>query len=123
MAINEEYRQLEIAAEVEELMRTLAHSTRDVPKPSESYPMLGELGAIIDHAAQVCDQLASWNTRAQHGRHHDGEDGGTTDSPRAVAYQLTSAASALRKASEHVLSAQGFSSAVRWYDEPQNSRR
>ena len=37
MAINEEQRQLEIAAEVEELARALAHSTRDVPHPRDSY--------------------------------------------------------------------------------------
>ena len=51
MAINEEQRQLEIAAEVEELARALAHSTRDLPHPRDSYRLLGELGATIDHLA------------------------------------------------------------------------
>ena len=32
----------------EELARTLAHSTRDVPHPRDSYRLLGELGATID---------------------------------------------------------------------------
>lgn len=45
MAINEEQRQLEIAAEVEELARTLAHSTRDVPNPRDSYRLLGRVGS------------------------------------------------------------------------------
>jgi hypothetical protein len=43
MAINEETRQLEIAREVESLTRTLAHSTRTIPNPSESYNLLAEL--------------------------------------------------------------------------------
>lgn len=61
MAINEEQRQLEIAAEAEELARTLAHSTRDVPHPRDSYRLLGELGATIDHLAQVIDQGGSFD--------------------------------------------------------------
>ena len=42
MAINKQERQLEVAREAEELLRTLAHSTRDVPHPFESYALLGE---------------------------------------------------------------------------------
>ncbi len=52
MAINEETRQLEIAREVEELTRTLAHSTRTVPHPNESYNLIAELGLIVDHVQQ-----------------------------------------------------------------------
>lgn len=36
MAINEQDRQLYVAREAEELLRTLAHSTRDVPHPRDS---------------------------------------------------------------------------------------
>ena len=78
MAINEEQRQLEIAAEVEELARALAHSTRDVPHPRDSYRLLGELGATIDHLAQVIDQLGKWHSRTEDGTHYDGEDGDGT---------------------------------------------
>lgn len=35
MTINEQDRQAQIAAEAEALTRTLAHSTREVPKPVE----------------------------------------------------------------------------------------
>ena len=72
MAINEQERQLEVAREAEELLRTLAHSTRNVPNPCDSYSMLGELGAINYHVAQVCDQLASWHSRVEDDNRSDG---------------------------------------------------
>lgn len=121
MAINEQERQLEVARDAEELLRTLAHSTRDVPNPRDSYSMLGELGAIIDHVAQVCEQLASWHGRVEDGKHYEGEDGGSTGSARAAADELTTAASALRLTSNHVNRAHSLNAVVRWYPEPQES--
>lgn len=121
MAINEESRQLEIAAETEELTRTLAHSTRDVPHPLQSYRMLGELGATLDHLAQVCAQLSTWHSRAEDGTHYDGEDGGRTGSPRAAADELRTASSALRLASGHIGKAHTHNSVVRWHAEPKQT--
>ncbi len=121
MAINEKYRQLEVAREAEEMLRTLAHSTGDYPNPQDSYPMLGELGAIIDHTAQVCDQIARWHSRAEDGKHYNGEDGDTTGSTQATAAELTTAANALRVASQHILRAHGHNSVVRWYPKPQEN--
>lgn len=121
MAINEEQRQLEIAAEVEELARALAHSTRAVPHPIDSYRLLGELGATIDHLAQVIDQLGKWHSRTEDGTHYDGEDGDGTGSARAAADELTTAANMLRLASSHVHRAHGHNGVVRWYQEPQES--
>lgn len=120
MAINEEQRQLEIAAEVEELARALAHSTRDVPHPRDSYRLLGELGATIDHLAQVIDQLGKWHSRTEDGTHYDGEDGDGTGSARAAGDELTAAANMLRLASSHVHRAHGHNGVVRWYDEQPN---
>lgn len=119
MAINEEGRQLEIAREAEELLRTLAHSTRDVPNPRDSYSMLGELGSIIDHVAQVCDQLASWHSRVEDGKHFEGEDGGRSGSPLAAAAELNAAADALKLAANQVNGAHSHNSVVRWYPQPQ----
>ena len=121
MAINEQGQQLDVAREAEELLHTLAHSTRDVPNPRDSYSMLGELGAIIDHVAQVCDQLASWHSRAEDGKHYEGEDDNRSGSPRAAAAELTTAASSLRLASNHVHRAHSHNAVVRWYPEPQES--
>ncbi|AQP45888.1 hypothetical protein ACWIFB_16390 [Dietzia sp. NPDC055340] len=121
MAINEEQRQLEIAAEVEELARTLAHSTRAVPHPIDSYRLLGELGATIDHLAQVIDQLGKWHSRTEDGTHYNGEDGDGTGSAHAAADELTTAANMLRLASSHVGRAHSHNGVVRWYQEPQES--
>lgn len=123
MAINEESRQLEIAAEAEALTRTLAHSTQAVPHPSDSYTMLGELRATLDHLAQVCTQLGTWHTQAQDDTHYDGEDGGRTGSPRAAATELQAAASALRLASGHVGAAHAHNAVVRWYEDPRQAEK
>ena len=79
MAINEEYRQLEVAAEVEELTRTLAHSTRDVPNPRDSYRMLGELGAT---STTLRRSVSRWLGRVEDGMHCEGEGGDSTGNPR-----------------------------------------
>ncbi len=121
MAINEEQRQLEIAAEVEELARTLAHSTRDVPNPRDSYRLLGELSATIDHLAQVIDQLGKWHSRVEEGTHYNGEDEGQTGSPQRAADELSRAARALTAASMDIGLAHTSNSFVRWYQEPQES--
>lgn len=115
MPINEEYRQLEIIEHVEALTRTLAHSTRNVPLPRESYSMLGELGACIRHLAQVTEQLAGWHNRVEDGIHYEGEDGGGTGSARAAATELTTAVSALNLAANHVDRAYTCNGGVRWY--------
>lgn len=67
--MNEDYQQVEIAAEAEERLRTLAHSTRTVPTPSDSYGMLGELRSSIEHLEQVCRQLGAWHAGLQEGEH------------------------------------------------------
>ena len=47
MPNNEERWQVQVAKDLEALARTLAHSTRDVPTPFDSYTLLGELTATI----------------------------------------------------------------------------
>lgn len=119
MAINEQGQQLDVAREAEELLRTLAHSTRDVPHPRDSYRLLGELGATIDHLAQVIDQLGKWHSRTEDGTHYDGEDGDDTGSARAAADELITAANMLRLTSSHLHRAHGHNGVVRWYQESQ----
>lgn len=116
MAVNEEARQLDVASELEEAARTLAHSTRAVPKPFESYRLLGELSATADHLAQVLAQLATWHAATQDGTHYDGEDGGRTGSPQAAADELHAAARAVTEASEHIGRAHAHNGVVRWYE-------
>lgn len=120
MAINEQYRQLEVATALEGQARTLAHSTRDVPSPPESYDMLGELRSTLDLLEQVTRQLAAWHKRAIDGQHYAGEDetgdGGTATIVAAAA--LEQAAAAIAAASAAMNTAHSANGKVRWKSEP-----
>ena len=74
MATSQPHRQTEIAQTLEQTARTLAHSTRDVPAPFDSYRLLGELAPTVDHLEQVCRQLGEWHRQAIDGQHYAGED-------------------------------------------------
>lgn len=121
MAINEVHRQVEVAREAEELLRTLAHSTRDVPHPFESYALLGELTAAADHMEQVCRQLAAWHERVVDGTHYNGEDerGDGATGTVTTAAELHRAAAAFDAASAALREAHAANGVVRWYDDPQ----
>lgn len=117
MTINDEHRQLDLVREAEEALRTLAHSTRNVPQAQESYALLGVLADLIHHTSQVCDQLAGWHNRAVPGKHYTGETNGhVVDSSIAVAGDLSLATKALRAASSHVHQAHQRSSLISWHD-------
>ncbi|MBD8518875.1 hypothetical protein [Plantibacter sp. CFBP 8804] len=111
MAVNEESRQLEIAAEVEAAVRSLAHSTRTVVNPADSYRMLGELGATIDSLTQVCAQLATWHKGTVSGKQYTGDDDGMT---QAAADQLQEAVTYLNVVSRALGQAHSASGDVRW---------
>ncbi|MFC7403421.1 hypothetical protein [Citricoccus sp. GCM10030269] len=119
MSINEEHRQTDIAAEMEAAARTLAHSTRTIAVPSDSYALLGELHATTDHLSQICRQVAAWHDAAGDGTHYQGQDpsadGETGAGTAAAASGLRQAASALSEATQALMAANG---AVRWYPQP-----
>lgn len=118
MTVNEEHRQVEIARDLETQARTLAHSTRDVPAPSASYALLGELVGTIDNLEQVCRQLGAWHARVVDGTHYAGEDArgdGATGTVTAAA-ELERAAVALATASAALRSAHSANAVVRWFD-------
>lgn len=78
----------------------LAHSTRSVPVPSDSYFLLGELRATVDDLEQVCRQLGAWHAGVVDGVEYEGEDArgdGATGTVTAAA-ELDRAASALAAA-------------------------
>lgn len=132
MAINEETRQLEIACELESVARTLAHSTRDVPHPHESYALIGELRATVDHLNQVVSQLARWHKNAVKGKHYGSCDTGSFFAPedgvdddrRALiveidaAGSLEGAAEALQIVARELGSAHSANGTVGWYEVP-----
>lgn len=106
---------------IEEFTRDLAHTTRDLARPSASYPILGELATTLDHLTQTCRQLSSWHRRAEDGTHYDGEDGNSIGSTNAAADEITTAMNALSLAASHIHRAHSHNSVVRWYDQPQES--
>lgn len=121
MAVNEEQRQVAIAAELSEAARALAHSTRQIPRPSDSYALLGELAAAQRSLAQVYEQLATWHSEVQHGVHHDGEDpsGGSYGAGGAtvrVGSLLGEAAQRAGLAEDSLREAHSVNGVIRWFD-------
>ena len=126
MAVNEEGRQVEIANDLVELTQSLVHSTRAVPRPSDSYDLLGDLRAAQEALAQVYTQLAAWHGAAVAGTHYNGEDGrGMAGVPAAgpegqVSGLLTMAAASATEAAALVSRAHSANGVVRWFDEVKN---
>ena len=123
MATNEEGRQTEIANELVEIAQTLAHSTRAVPRPSDSYELLASLSAAQESLAQVYKQLAAWHEAAVDGKHYTGEDDHSIPGAPAVGTHghttslLTMAAASATEAAELVNEAHSANGVVRWFDE------
>lgn len=119
MAENEQSRQVQVAIELERVARTLAHSTREVAFPFDSYRLLGELGPTVDHLEQVCQQLAAWHQRVVDGQHYVGEDerGDGATGTVAAAAQLEAASVALRQAADAIRAAHTANGVVRWVGE------
>lgn len=107
---------MEVAAEVEELTRTLAHSTRAVPVPADSYRLLGELRATVDHLEQVSRQLSTWHEAAAEEPRFDAsaEVHGARANATAAAEELAGAAVALETASAAISRAHSANGAVVW---------
>lgn len=123
MAINEEGRQTEIADELAEVAQALAHSTRTVPRPSDSYALLGALQVAQDSLAQVYAQLATWHGAVVDGTHYNGEDGrGMSGVPAAgpdgqVSGLLKMAAASAAESAALVRRAHSANGVVRWFDD------
>lgn len=120
MAINEESRQVEIADQLAEIAKSLAHSTRAVPKPIDSYALIGDLVQAQEALAAVYGQLADWHGRVVDGTHYNGEDERSTTGDTATlqtkgflelaAHEADQAANQLRKA-------HSVNGVIRWFDE------
>nr|WP_181716127.1 hypothetical protein [Cryobacterium sp.]QJS06301.1 hypothetical protein [Cryobacterium sp.] len=125
MAVNEEGRQIEIANELAEVARTLAHSTRTVPRPSDSYELLASLRSAQESLAQVYAQLAAWHGAAIDGTHYTGTDGHSlygvpataAGASEHVTLLLKIAAASATEAAELVSKAHSANAIVRWFDE------
>jgi len=120
MSVNEEGRQVELAASIEAASRTLAHSTRRVPRPFDSNRLLAELSQTQDHLAQVLDQLSAWHSRVSDGVHYDGEDENAIEgicAPPFAAGSLNRAAENARISADYIRKAHAANNVVRWFDD------
>ena len=107
MAINDEGRQVQIADQLSETVRSLAHSTRNVPAPADSYALLGNLSASIWSLGQVADQLGRWHANAAEASDERRE------CENAETY-LRTAADLLRNAGEQLDQAHAENGRIRW---------
>ncbi|MBB0967479.1 hypothetical protein G6016_00585 [Dietzia aerolata] len=115
MAINEVDRQTEVAAELSETARTLAHSTRSVPNGADSYRLIGELSDTIQSLRYVAYQLGEWHAGAVDGTHFDGDDGsGDGRACEHTQTHLRNVADLLCKAGEQVDQAHTENGRIRW---------
>lgn len=113
--MNEDWRQTEIADEVSAAARQLAHSTRTVPSPPDSYLLLGDLGLATSGLSQVVQQLAHWHENVEEGIDHSGEDErGNGHATATAGYELRQAEAALALAAKHIASAHDANGVVRW---------
>lgn len=102
-----------------EALRGLAHATRSIPEPSESYPVLGSLHAGLASLRQTLDQLADL-----HDRH--APRAATTDlrqlcgevAAEIAAAELREAATLLDRAYSRVSAAWSHNGRIVWHPEP-----
>ena len=120
-----EGRQTEITDELAEVAQSLAHSTRTVPRPSDSYELLGALQVAQQSLARVYTQLATWHRDAVDGTHCNGTDGhslyGVPATAAGVSEQVTLllkiAAASAAETADLVGKAQAANGVVCWFDE------
>jgi hypothetical protein len=123
MPVNANSGQLDIAHELAEVARILAHSTYAVPRPSDTYELLGVLTDVQAALGQVYAHLGAWHAAAQDGKHFDGKsEGGAPGPPAASAVgtgsvSLMTATANAMAAANLVLQAYNANAAVRWFDE------
>jgi hypothetical protein len=123
MPVNANSRQLDIAHELAEVARILAHSTHAIPRPSDTYELLGVLTDVQAALGQVYAHLGAWHGAAQDGRHFDGKNEGDTTGLLAAgalgtgSVSLMTATANAMAAANLVLKAHNANGAVRWFDE------
>lgn len=107
------------AAEVSEALRGLAHASRVLENPADTYPVLGDLLAGVRSLRQVLDQLATAHARNQVRAYDDaGNQGAGASHALAAAAALRQAATLLDSVHEQVDAAMGASGRIAWRPAP-----
>lgn len=120
MTINEEAQQVAIADQLAETVKSLAHSTRAVPKPIDSYALIADLVQAQEILAQIYAQLSDRHGRVVDGTHYKGEDGRSTGGEPAakqVGGLLELAVHEADQAADQLRKAHSVNGMTRWLDE------
>lgn len=107
------------AAEASEALRGLAHATRVLDDPADTYAVLGDLLAGVRSLRQVLDQLATAHVTHRVRAHDDAGDqaAGATNALTATA-ELQQAAALVDAAHDRVDAAMAASGRIAWHPKP-----
>ena len=107
------------AAEASEALRGLAHATRVIEEPADTYTVLGDLLAGVRSLRQVLDQLATVYVRNQVRAYDDaGNQGAGASHALTAAADLRQAAALLDEVHDQVDAAMGVSGRIAWRPAP-----
>jgi len=107
------------ANELADTARSLAHATRAIDRPYDSYLLLGCLTATQRSLGQVYDQLANWHSTVIDGVEYNGEDGcgaGCAPGVARAELGLRDAAQFAGIVEDALMQAHNANSVVRWFD-------
>lgn len=107
------------ADELGEVARSLAHTTRHIDRPADTYQMLGSLHYALTKVQQSLNQLASWH-------HQHRTDAATDDGNLEAGHEhaekaggwLQVAAASLNQVVDLVMRAQGENGRIAWQEPP-----
>jgi hypothetical protein len=106
-------------AEASAALRGLAHATRDIPHPAETYAVLGDLLGGVRSLRQVLDQLAATHLRFRAVAHDDaGNQAAGATAALAAADELHQAGTLLDAVHDRLDSAMSHSGRIAWHEAP-----
>jgi hypothetical protein len=102
-----------------EALRVLAHATRAIPEPGDSYAVLGSLHASLASLRQTVDQLADFHERHAPTAVTSGvRELGSQVAAEIAAAQLREAAALLEQTSGRLSAAWSHNGRIVWQPEP-----
>jgi hypothetical protein len=106
-------------AEASAALRGLAHATRDIPHPAETYAVIGDLLGGVRSLRQVLDQLAATHLRFRAVAHDDaGNQAAGATAALAAADELHQAGTLLDAVESRLDSASQHSGRIAWHEAP-----
>lgn len=106
-------------AEASAALRGLAHATRDISHPAETYAVLGDLLGGVRSLRQVLDQLAATHIRFRAVAHDDaGDHAAGATAALAAADELHQAGTLLDAVHDRLDTAMSHSGRIAWHEAP-----